>query len=55
MPALFAKKLGLGLLGMRERVALVGGTFTIESTPGKGTGIFVRIPLSGDGGEDDDA
>ncbi len=35
----------LGLLGMRERVALVGGTLTIESTPGKGTTIFVRIPL----------
>ena len=35
----------LGLLGMRERVALVGGALTVESTPGKGTTIFVRIPL----------
>jgi two-component system CheB/CheR fusion protein len=35
----------LGLLGMRERVALVGGSFTIESVPGQGTTIFVRIPL----------
>jgi signal transduction histidine kinase len=35
----------LGLLGMRERVLLVGGTLTIESTPGGGTTIFARIPL----------
>jgi PAS domain S-box-containing protein len=38
----------LGLLGMRERVALVGGTLTIESTPGRGTTIFARIPLPAD-------
>jgi len=44
----------LGLLGMRERVALVGGTLTIESTPGVGTTIFARIPLSADGEEDSD-
>jgi PAS domain S-box-containing protein len=35
----------MGLLGMQERAALVGGTFNIESTPGAGTTIFVRIPL----------
>ena len=35
----------LGLLGMRERVALVGGTLTIETAPGDGTTVFVRIPL----------
>ena len=34
----------LGLLGMQERVALVGGTLMIESTPGAGTTVFVRIP-----------
>lgn len=39
---------GLGLLGMQERVALVGGTLTIESTPGSGTTLFVRIPLAMD-------
>jgi signal transduction histidine kinase len=44
----------LGLLGMRERVALVGGTLTIESTPGRGTTIFARIPLSADGEEHSD-
>jgi len=35
----------LGLYGMRERAALVGGTFTIESTPGAGTTVFVEVPL----------
>ncbi len=45
----------LGLLGMRERVALVGGTLTLESSPGRGTAIFVRIPLPADGGGGSDA
>jgi signal transduction histidine kinase len=35
----------LGLLGMKERVNLLGGSFVIESTPGEGTTIRVRIPL----------
>lgn len=34
----------LGLYGMEERAALVGGTFTVESTPGSGTSIYVEIP-----------
>lgn len=37
----------LGLYGMRERVSLAGGTLTIESTPGHGTTIFIRIPHTG--------
>jgi len=41
----------LGLYGMRERVSLLGGTLTIESTPGRGTAVFVRIPLEGRGGQ----
>jgi signal transduction histidine kinase len=36
---------GLGLVGMRERVELAGGTLQIESTPGRGTTVFARIPL----------
>jgi len=36
----------LGLLGMQERAALVGGTLHLESAPGKGTTVFVRIPLA---------
>ncbi|MBX0328981.1 PAS domain-containing protein [Oscillochloris sp. ZM17-4] len=35
----------LGLIGMRERVDLLGGTLTVESAPGSGTTIFARIPL----------
>ena len=36
---------GLGLVGMRERAALVGGTVEIESDPiAGGTTIFVRVP-----------
>jgi len=42
-----AKKNGrLGLLGMRERVEMVGGRFTVESAPGHGTTIEVQIPFS---------
>jgi signal transduction histidine kinase len=36
----------LGLIGMGERVNLLGGSFVIESSPGEGTTIRVRIPLS---------
>jgi PAS domain S-box-containing protein len=35
----------LGLLGMGERAALVGGALDIESSPGLGTTVLVRIPL----------
>jgi signal transduction histidine kinase len=35
----------LGLLGMRERVEMVGGTFGIESAPGKGTTVRVDVPF----------
>lgn len=36
---------GLGLMGMRERVALVGGTIEIRSKPGDGTTLNIMIPL----------
>jgi signal transduction histidine kinase len=36
----------LGILGMRERVLLLGGTLTIGGTPGKGTAVSVLIPDS---------
>jgi two-component system, NarL family, sensor histidine kinase DegS len=35
----------LGLLGIRERTQLLGGTFNIESKPGEGTAITVDVPL----------
>jgi len=34
----------LGVLGMRERVEMVGGTFKIDSKPGKGTLVSADIP-----------
>jgi signal transduction histidine kinase len=34
----------LGLYGMEERAALVGGSLTVESAPGVGTSIYVDIP-----------
>jgi signal transduction histidine kinase len=36
----------LGLLGMRERVEMVNGRFTIESAPGKGTTVQAKVPLA---------
>ncbi len=35
----------LGLIGLSERVALLGGQVTIESRPGKGTRLDIAIPL----------
>jgi signal transduction histidine kinase len=37
----------LGLLGMRERLDMVGGRLDIQSTPGIGTTIAAFIPLTG--------
>jgi signal transduction histidine kinase len=34
----------LGLLGMRERMEMVGGRFYVESAPGKGTTVTAQIP-----------
>jgi len=36
---------GLGLLGMRERASIAGGDLSVDSAPGKGTRIQLRIPL----------
>jgi signal transduction histidine kinase len=35
----------LGLLGMRERLEMVGGHLTVTSAPGKGTTVLAQIPL----------
>jgi signal transduction histidine kinase/CheY-like chemotaxis protein len=36
----------LGLLGMQERSALLGGRITIDSTPGHGTKVQLSVPLA---------
>jgi len=43
--SLSGDKQSLGLLGMRERAELCGGTLKIHSTPGDGTRIKVEIPV----------
>jgi len=35
----------LGLFGMKERVEMLNGSFTLESSPGKGTMIKVEVPV----------
>jgi signal transduction histidine kinase len=35
----------IGLLGMRERAALIDGELKVEASLGKGTTVFLRIPL----------
>jgi len=40
----------LGLLGMRERVRLVGGTLKLVRLPKGGTEVVVRVPLTGENG-----
>src|SRR5712664_454935 len=39
---------GLGLIAMQERVTAIGGTLHIESRPGHGTELSIRLPLEGD-------
>ncbi|MBI2958579.1 MAG: GAF domain-containing protein [Chloroflexi bacterium] len=42
---------GLGLLGIKERVGLIGGRLTIRSRPGRGTELKIEIPMA-EGGKD---
>ncbi len=38
---------GMGLSSMRERAEMLGGTLRVDSSPGKGTRVEVRVPLDG--------
>src|SRR6185312_4866887 len=44
-------ELDMGLVSMRERALLIGGTFEIESQPDDGTTVFVRVPLNTEEGK----
>jgi len=39
-------KIPLGLLGMKERASLLGGTLDVRSSPGNGTSVVLDIPLA---------
>jgi signal transduction histidine kinase len=38
------KRRGLGLIGMQERLNAIGGTLSVDSEPGRGTKILIRLP-----------
>jgi len=40
-----AREKGMGILGMEERVHNLGGEFRIQSAPGRGAEISIRLPL----------
>jgi two-component system CheB/CheR fusion protein len=42
----------LGIFGMQERARLAGGTLTIESEPGRGTTVYLRLPVPAEGPAD---
>jgi two-component system sensor histidine kinase UhpB len=45
--ALDSRQRSLGLFGMRERAALVGGRLSLDSAPGRGTRVLLEIPAAG--------
>jgi len=52
LPPPAARERGLGLLGMRERVELFGGTIELDSAPGSGTRIAVTVPVVQEAGHE---
>ena len=47
-----AGRRGLGLMGIRERIELLGGAVQIDSSPGQGTRIALTVPVPAEGGGD---
>jgi signal transduction histidine kinase len=46
-PRELSESKGLGVVGMRERAELIGGTLAIRSSPGEGTSVRLTVPLFG--------
>jgi signal transduction histidine kinase len=54
VPGESARELGqkkMGLWSMEQRASILGGRLSIQSSPGKGTRVFIKIPLKGNGHE----
>ena len=47
-PNVALESTGVGIIGMRERASLMGGTFQLRSSPGRGTRIRIEIPFCED-------
>ena len=43
----------MGLLGMRQRAEMAGGTLKIETADGAGTNIVLKLPIDHTGGQDE--
>jgi len=44
-PLKVAEKRTLGILGMKERTEMIGGTYEINSIPDQGTSVIVSVPV----------
>ncbi len=44
---------GLGLIGMEERAAIIGGELELDTGPGEGTRVRLKVPLTPDSDDDD--
>jgi signal transduction histidine kinase len=53
-PARLKQPTGMGLVGLKERVALAGGTLSVESTPGAGTRVTAHLPIGKEATDDGD-
>ncbi|WP_207887546.1 transporter substrate-binding domain-containing protein [Pseudomonas sp. 30_B] len=53
-PGAARQGVSFGLVGMRERVLMFGGTLQIDSQPGEGTTLWIRVPLDNDNDNDDE-
>ena len=49
---LYARQVGVGLLGMKERLALLGGWLQVESHTSQGTRLVAALPLGENGSEE---
>ena len=51
-PSLRNPDAGIGLIGMNERLRLVGGKFTVRSEPNRGTDVLAEVPLAASANKD---